>query len=185
MQESIIKKAAGEINRFGFRRFTMDDIAGGLGISKKTLYKHFPSKGELIAAVLKKNLEREQKNALAVIETNEHWFDRLNNVMLNYCENRMPAHHIEEIRLYFPEEKKQIENIESFYREQFRHLMEEGINRGEIQPGLELEIVLQIIQELLNFSVCQSGSSKEGMEANRFLEEIKKVIFFGLIVRDW
>jgi AcrR family transcriptional regulator len=36
----------------GFRGVTMDDLAGELGMSKKTLYAHFRSKASLIEAVL-------------------------------------------------------------------------------------------------------------------------------------
>src|SRR5262245_39265398 len=36
----------------GFRRVTMDDLAEELGMSKKTLYAHFPSKAALLEAVL-------------------------------------------------------------------------------------------------------------------------------------
>ena len=36
----------------GFRSVTMDDLAEELGISKKTLYAHFPGKFDLIEAVL-------------------------------------------------------------------------------------------------------------------------------------
>src|SRR6478609_10758090 len=36
----------------GFRSVTMDDLAEELGISKKTLYAHFPGKFDLLEAVL-------------------------------------------------------------------------------------------------------------------------------------
>ena len=35
----------------GFRRVTMDDLAQELGMSKKTLYAHFPSKTALLEAM--------------------------------------------------------------------------------------------------------------------------------------
>src|SRR4026208_693507 len=36
----------------GFRSVTMDDLAEELGVSKKTLYAHFPGKFNLLEAVL-------------------------------------------------------------------------------------------------------------------------------------
>lgn len=46
--------------RFGFKRVTMDEIAAGLGISKKTIYQHFSDKNLLVdeVASLKMELER-------------------------------------------------------------------------------------------------------------------------------
>src|SRR5205807_8088431 len=40
----------------GFRSVTMDDLAQELGISKKTLYAHFPGKFDLLEAVLANKL---------------------------------------------------------------------------------------------------------------------------------
>jgi AcrR family transcriptional regulator len=48
----ILKIARAHFFLHGFRRFTMDDLALEMGMSKKTLYAHFPSKSELIKAVL-------------------------------------------------------------------------------------------------------------------------------------
>ena len=36
----------------GFRSVTMDDLAEQLGVSKKTLYAHFPSKAALLEALM-------------------------------------------------------------------------------------------------------------------------------------
>jgi AcrR family transcriptional regulator len=36
----------------GFARVSMDDLARELGMSKKTIYRHFPGKRSLLAAVL-------------------------------------------------------------------------------------------------------------------------------------
>jgi AcrR family transcriptional regulator len=40
----------------GFRNVTMDDLARELGMSKKTLYAHFPSKTALLKAVISEKL---------------------------------------------------------------------------------------------------------------------------------
>ncbi len=44
----IIEGAFALFNRYGIRSVTMDDVARELGISKKTIYKHFENKAELV-----------------------------------------------------------------------------------------------------------------------------------------
>jgi AcrR family transcriptional regulator len=51
MREKIIEKSNELFLNFGFKSVTMDEIANSLGISKKTLYKHFSNKTTLIDAV--------------------------------------------------------------------------------------------------------------------------------------
>ena len=52
MKEEIVKRALNDFMQYGFKTFTMDDLASKMGISKKTLYEHFPSKNDLVEAVL-------------------------------------------------------------------------------------------------------------------------------------
>lgn len=49
MKEKIIQKATDMFLKLGFKSITMDDIAGEMCISKKTIYKYFINKEVLIA----------------------------------------------------------------------------------------------------------------------------------------
>src|SRR5947208_15181792 len=51
-RQRIVDAARAHFFSHGFRSVTMDDLADELGISKKTLYAHFPSKIALLEAVL-------------------------------------------------------------------------------------------------------------------------------------
>ena len=57
MKEEIVKNALNNFMQYGFKTFTMDDLASTMGMSKKTLYEHFPSKHNLVEAVLDYALE--------------------------------------------------------------------------------------------------------------------------------
>ena len=50
MKERVINAAVEEFGKSGLR-FTMDDVAKNLGISKKTLYKIYDSKEEMLLDV--------------------------------------------------------------------------------------------------------------------------------------
>jgi len=55
-RERIVSEARRHFMAHGFRGVTMDDLASELGMSKKTLYAHFASKGALLAAVIEDKL---------------------------------------------------------------------------------------------------------------------------------
>ncbi|MCR9083649.1 MAG: TetR/AcrR family transcriptional regulator, partial [Cyclobacteriaceae bacterium] len=52
----------------GFRSTTMDDICQSLGISKKTLYRFFSSKTELLAAAFEKLKIRMTAKVEAIVD---------------------------------------------------------------------------------------------------------------------
>ena len=68
MKEEIVKRALNDFMQYGFKTFTMDDLASKMGISKKTLYEHFPSKNDLVEAVLDYTLDMSCKNVEAFVQ---------------------------------------------------------------------------------------------------------------------
>ena len=62
MKEEIVKRALNDFMQYGFKTFTIDDLASKMGISKKTLYEHFTSKNDLVEAVLDYALDMSCKN---------------------------------------------------------------------------------------------------------------------------
>lgn len=68
MKEEIVKRALNDFMQYGFKTFTMDDLASKMGISKKTLYEHFPSKNDLVEAVLDYALDMSCKNVEAFVQ---------------------------------------------------------------------------------------------------------------------
>ena len=68
MKEEIVKRALNDFMQYGFKTFTMDDLTSKMGISKKTLYEHFPSKNDLVEAVLDYALDMSCKNVDAFVQ---------------------------------------------------------------------------------------------------------------------
>ena len=58
ISERLLMTAMQEFMQYGFSRISMDDLAIRMGMSKKTLYKYYPSKEELVKAVLELRKQR-------------------------------------------------------------------------------------------------------------------------------
>jgi AcrR family transcriptional regulator len=69
-QQTILTCAYRLFHRHGFNRVSMDEIAGAARVTKRTLYYHFRSKDDLIAAAL----EHQHELALATFRS---WTDRI------------------------------------------------------------------------------------------------------------
>jgi len=68
MKEDIVKRALNNFMQYGFKTFTMDDLANKMGMSKKTLYEHFPSKQDLVDACLDYVLEMSCTNVTTFVQ---------------------------------------------------------------------------------------------------------------------
>jgi AcrR family transcriptional regulator len=55
-RDRILASAIDQITDFGVRRFTIDDLARRVGLSRVTIYRHFPSRDEVLQAALLQEL---------------------------------------------------------------------------------------------------------------------------------
>jgi AcrR family transcriptional regulator len=77
MKERILETADRLFYLRGIRAVGVDTIAAEIGISKRTLYNHFPSKDELIAAYLERRFTRAPASDKPPVEQILGTFDRL------------------------------------------------------------------------------------------------------------
>jgi AcrR family transcriptional regulator len=77
MNERILKTADRLFYLQGIRAVGVDTIAAEIGISKRTLYNHFPSKDALIAAYLKRRFNQIPPSSKPPVEQILGTFDRL------------------------------------------------------------------------------------------------------------
>ncbi|MDP3242518.1 MAG: helix-turn-helix domain-containing protein, partial [Reyranella sp.] len=77
MQERILETADRLFYGQGIRAVGVDTIAAEIGISKRTLYNHFPSKDDLIVAYLSRRLKPAPPSDRPPLEQIMGAFDRL------------------------------------------------------------------------------------------------------------
>jgi AcrR family transcriptional regulator len=68
----VVEGALRAIAQFGLNKLTVDDVAREAGISRATLYRYFPGRGAVLAAVVQSETERLQRGideALAEVTT--------------------------------------------------------------------------------------------------------------------
>src|SRR5207247_3028188 len=73
-RQRIVDAARVHFFSHGFRSVTMDDLALELGVSKKTLYAHFPGKFDLLEAVLADKFEGVETMLKQVTRAQPHDF---------------------------------------------------------------------------------------------------------------
>src|SRR4051812_47673665 len=64
----IVAEARRHFFAHGFRGVTMDDLAVELGMSKKTLYAHFPSKTALLETVVREKMQSVQSDFEQIVK---------------------------------------------------------------------------------------------------------------------
>ena len=139
MKEEIVKRALNDFMQYGFKSFTMDDLAGKLGMSKKTLYEHFPSKLELIEATLDYALDMSCRNVETFVQGEGSVIENVyrNQKKVKEIFNINSQRPIWELQKYYPKtyERMEVEFAKSdalFIDKLLEKGWEEGLFRKDI-----------------------------------------------------
>ncbi len=139
MKDKIINKAKEMFLKLGFKSITMDDIAGEMCISKKTIYKYFANKELLIEESVQ--VIHTEVNAIIADITSKDF----NAIAENFAIRRMfddmfkatDTSPIYQLKKHYPEvyqkvQTYQVEMCQTCFQENIKKGIEQGLYRKEI-----------------------------------------------------
>jgi AcrR family transcriptional regulator len=196
--ERILEKANSLFMQYGLRSVSMDDIAGGLGMSKKTIYQYYADKDELVVAVISDELARNQ-NLCELDRTSSsnavhEIFLALDRIVSLF--GTMNPSIIYDMHKYHPKAFDKFQQYKDGYVYSIiRENMERGIQEGYYREDIDLDILaryrlesivlpfnpefqnklkkhlVQIEQELIIHFLFGLASSKGYSMINQYLKE--------------
>src|SRR6266478_8105803 len=157
-RQRIVDAARAHFFNHGFRSVTMDDLAEELGISKKTLYAHFPGKFDLLEAVLADKFASVEAALKEVTRSHPHDFpatlrDLLAGTHRELDEIKPPF--VRDMRQKAPEVFKLVERrraalIQRYFGKFFAEGQRAGMVRKDVPVKLIIEILLAMVQSIMN-----------------------------------
>ncbi|MCS6982449.1 MAG: TetR/AcrR family transcriptional regulator [Flavobacteriales bacterium] len=156
----ILALATQQFLKYGLRNVSMDDLCRLCGISKKTLYKHFGDKENLIRTALMGFLEEQKKTARAAETTAsnalEAHFHMVQDISLRMRE--FNTHVVYELRKYYPALWELVEDFhKSFVLNQIRSNLRRGMQEGLYVSDLDIDLTaafyVALIRGILLFDV--------------------------------
>jgi AcrR family transcriptional regulator len=146
MKEKIIIKAGDLFLNLGFKSVSMDDLANEMGISKKTIYKYFSNKADLVdatttfvhARISEVICDITNKKLSAI---NENFAVKVAFKDLFKKSKTSPMF---QLRKYYPKTYKKLVNNEfKIFEECVGNNILKGINEGLYRKDLNKEIILK------------------------------------------
>ena len=157
-RQQIVDAARAHFFSHGFRSVTMDDLAEELGISKKTLYAHFPGKLDMLEAVLADKFASVEATLKEVTQAHPRDFpatlrELLAGTQRELAEIKPPF--VRDMRQKAPQVFKVVEQrraalIERYFGKLFIDGQRAGMVRKDVPARLMIEILLAMVQAIMN-----------------------------------
>jgi AcrR family transcriptional regulator len=167
MKEKIISKASDMFLKLGFKSITMDDIAGEMCISKKTIYKYFCNK-EILIEESTAAIHKEIHEIIDTIIKQDH-----NAIEENFEIRKMfkemfkssDTSPIYQLKKHYPEiyEKVMLREINDC-NSAFEQNIKKGIQQGLYRENINIESYIQFYYQLVFNIKANIVSEKEGQK---------------------
>ena len=170
LEEKILLAAIEEFGRKGLK-FTMDDIAKNLSISKKTLYHVYDNKEDMLLALADYCFADIKKSERAIVE----------NPDLDVVDK------IEQILVVLPERYQNI-GLSNLYQLSEKYpwdatnaLIEQGVAEGKIRP-IALPVLQAMVESTIQKFFADSILVEHGISYEDALHEMIQIIIHGIRV---
>ena len=188
IKEKILHKAADMFLQFGFSRVTMEEIAVELGMSKKTLYKFFPGKEQLLREMINGMKCKFEDFVHELWGNNEISFlEKLKNLM-NYISNQPSAFRgplSQDLQKNFPLLWEEInESRKTHSLNKFNLLLSEGIQKGAFRQDIDQQIVVLLFMNAVQGILNPDVLSQLPYTANQVFESIIKILMEGIFTEE-
>src|SRR6188472_4597220 len=184
VRQRIVHAARSHFFSHGFRSVTMDDLVNELGISKKTLYAHFPGKIDLLEAVLADKFQGVEA-MLKEVTRAPHDFPATLQEMLAETQRELDEikpPFVRDMRQKAPQVFQVIERRRAaLFQQYFGNLLlagqRAGMVRKDVPANLIIEILLAIVQAIMN----PAKMEKLGMMPKEGFAGILRIVLEGAL----
>ena len=171
----------------GFSKVTLDEMASELGMSKKTLYKHFDSKEALLRSCMESRLKNVTIAIDQIVNSARPFAEKLADLLVVIGRQVSKLNRTAQLDMqkFSPVLWKE---IEAFRREQIytkigrmiSQAREEHIFRAEVNGQILLLMFLNCVQGIVNPEVLSQNS----FSAEEALRTIFRIIFEGVLTDE-
>jgi len=188
IKERIFTAAEQMFLQYGFAKVTMDEIASSLGMSKKTLYKFFSGKENLVIELIKsRQCETEDYINQIWAKPDLDFVGKLKEMMdfLGKQSSKIRGPLFDDLRKSMPElwnELHDFKKIKGLQKatELFNKGVEDGVFRKDIGRDFVILMYTSAIQTIINPETLAQLPFSTGQA----IETVFKVIFEGIFTED-
>lgn len=166
VSERILKTAKELFLRFGIRSISMDDIAGHVGISKKTIYQHFKDKDDIVKMAIRRFLAAQMRTLTGIREEAADAVEalvRVHDAVVQNLHEATPTL-LHDLQKYHPGAWKEVEEYrKDFLAKLLTEIIHSGVEEGVFNENLRLDILVR-----LRLEEQMLVNSEDVFPANRF-----------------
>lgn len=134
------------------RTFTVEALAKRLAMSKKTIYKYFPTKEKLIQSIIHHIFKKVNGVFSTVMKEEPNPAVQFVKIMENIAKfsGRTPINHLAELKSHYPEIWKEVESFRLNHQEEFYIILNEAQEKGQAREDINMRTTSIVYINIIN-----------------------------------
>ena len=155
-KDKIIEQIEDKLFKEGFYKTTMDEVASELGMSKKTIYKFFPSKDDLVMAIAKHFMNVMKSKIVPALNTDKNAIEKLAELIniLAAASDKISTKRMEEMKRHFPEIWNEIDKFRTkMMFENITKVIDQGKSEGlfvDYPTTIIMNVLVNSVRNIVN-----------------------------------
>ena len=171
-----------EESRINGVKFTMDDLAARLGISKRTLYENFPSKVTILDSIIDMTLEEFDDQTRSIInDPTLSLVEKIRKtiIVIPKYNEFYDIQILEQLKRFYPEQWERV-NRELYQWDDLKYLLLEGIKIGVIKDR-NIDLLIKIIIDATNVTLDREFFLAHSISVTEAFETIVDMLLMGIV----
>lgn len=181
MKKAILDEAVRLIQRYGLKRFKVDDIAAELKISKRTIYQHFSGKDEIIQEYFSTAVTSDKNSVLETLDSQKDIVDKIHEIVYSDHRYKLPVLVLSEAKKFYPNEWAKIEELKQFKLDALKKLLEQGSHEGMVKSDIHFGVLSKMLEEISNMFTDYDFLLDNKLKTTEAIEEALRIIFDGVL----
>jgi len=183
-RERVLSYAEERFMREGFARVSVDDLTEGLAMSKKTFYRVFRSKEDLIEQIVLGILAEIRQHVETITRGKGSFVEKIDAMMGVFTSvyRRIESPLIGDLQRHLPAIWGKIETFRrEGIQENFTRLLVQGIQEGAIRPTTNVRLLVLSLVGAIQSVIRPTVLVDESFSAREAVEGILQIVLHGVM----
>jgi hypothetical protein len=184
IKQKILLKADEMFRQYGFSKVTIEEISAELGISKKTLYKHFDNKEHILKEIVRTTKCEVDQFIEELMNDKELPFIEKLRRFMNFIAKqakKLDGTMVHDLMKTHPEVWKDIDEFRTKHAyKNLSLLIKEGVADGIFRNDVNTDVVVLTYVASIHTLINPENISKLPLSADQAFRDILKILFEGI-----
>jgi AcrR family transcriptional regulator len=184
LQERIVEQARQMFLEHGYSKVSTSEIATALGISKKTIYREFETKEDILRAVIILKLKESAKRVDAILAKRLPFPEKLEAVLevISEQQRRVSPVLLRDVYTSAPDIWKEIVEHKLSRIKRFEAMISEGMEKGYFRSDIPKEIIVRMHAAAIESLTTPQALGELPCTSEEVFQNVIRVLFEGIVL---